>query len=165
MKAISIRQPWVDAVLYGGKRVENRGPRWGRCKHRGPLLLHAAKGMTDDEYHEACEFMREQGIAWRPDRNNLRQFVRGAIVGVTEVIDIVTPGGQRVDFPTLNVRDDEWYTGGFGLVFGPTHAFDAPIPYKGNLSLFNVPDELVAEAIRKIHPHGQRSFMHGDGGL
>lgn len=40
MKALSIRQPWIHAIMKLGKRVENRD--WAGCSHRGPVLLHAS---------------------------------------------------------------------------------------------------------------------------
>jgi hypothetical protein len=40
VKALTIRQPWAWATIYGGKDVENR--RW-RTAYRGPLLIHAGK--------------------------------------------------------------------------------------------------------------------------
>lgn len=42
MRALTIRQPWADLILYGGKDVENRTwpvpstlPQWGRCRGCG----------------------------------------------------------------------------------------------------------------------------------
>lgn len=40
MKTISLWQPWCFAVTHLGKNIENRV--W-QTRHRGPLLLHAAK--------------------------------------------------------------------------------------------------------------------------
>jgi hypothetical protein len=39
MKALSIKQPWVHAILHEGKDIENRS--WRR-DFRGWLALHAA---------------------------------------------------------------------------------------------------------------------------
>lgn len=47
MKALSIRQPWAWAIVNAGKRVENR--TW-ETRYRGPILIHAAKGVTKREY-------------------------------------------------------------------------------------------------------------------
>ena len=38
MKALTIRQPWADAIVHGTKRTENR--TW-KTTHRGPVLIHA----------------------------------------------------------------------------------------------------------------------------
>lgn len=39
MKALSIKQPWLHAILTEGKRIENR--TW-QTKHRGWIALHAS---------------------------------------------------------------------------------------------------------------------------
>jgi hypothetical protein len=42
MKCISLIQPWASLVLLGEKRYETRN--WSTA-YRGPLLIHASKGM------------------------------------------------------------------------------------------------------------------------
>jgi hypothetical protein len=37
-------QPWLWAVLHAQKRIENR-VAWTNCAYRGPILLHASKGV------------------------------------------------------------------------------------------------------------------------
>ena len=49
MKALSIRQPWAWLIVCGHKPLENRS--WP-TPYRGPLLIHAAKGMARVEYEE-----------------------------------------------------------------------------------------------------------------
>lgn len=62
MRAISLSRPWPYAFLHLGKRLENRQQKNGRmppmCRHRGPLLLHAAKSWDD----EAAEWMARKGV-------------------------------------------------------------------------------------------------------
>jgi hypothetical protein len=77
--ALTIRQPWAYLIVTGAKRVEHR--TW-RTHHRGALLIHA--GLEIDE----AGFEDTFGAA--PDRCEL---VRGAIVGVVEVTDMVRHGG------------------------------------------------------------------------
>ncbi|MFI9163590.1 ASCH domain-containing protein [Kitasatospora aureofaciens] len=43
--ALTIRQPWLAAILAGDKTVENRS--WP-TKHRGPVVLHAARALARD---------------------------------------------------------------------------------------------------------------------
>jgi hypothetical protein len=43
MKCVSLHQPWAWAVLHAGKKVENR--TWA-TRHRGPLLIHAARTLA-----------------------------------------------------------------------------------------------------------------------
>ena len=45
VRAITIRQPWADAVATGAKLRENRGARFP-AGYRGPILVHA--GTVED---------------------------------------------------------------------------------------------------------------------
>jgi hypothetical protein len=145
VKCLSIRQPWADAVLYGGKRIENR-VKWKNGHYRGPLLIHAAKGLTVAEYNDACNFMAERKL-WAPWHRDSRRntLVRGAIIGRCNLVDVIYPGGRRKanDEATHSfvhpLATDRWYMGGFALVLDDVEAFDKPIPYKGMLGLFDVP--------------------------
>lgn len=58
---LSVRQPWTHALMFLGKKCENR--TWKAApKYRGPILLHAGKGCTAEEYHDAGHFMCERGL-------------------------------------------------------------------------------------------------------
>lgn len=128
MKALSIRQPWCDAILFGNKRVENRDWKHG-SNFRGRFLLHASKGMTRGEYEDACWFMEARSITWRP--RPIKELVRGAIVGAATVSAVLKPGSPF---------RDPWYLGNFALVLTDVVAFANPIPYTGSLGFFDVPE-------------------------
>ncbi len=53
MKALTVRQPWAWALMEGGKDIENR--KWATT-YRGPLAIHAAAGMTRQEYCRAADY-------------------------------------------------------------------------------------------------------------
>lgn len=53
MRGLTLTQPWASLVAAGHKRVETRS--W-RSNYRGPVAIHAAKGMPA----EAKEFARLQ---------------------------------------------------------------------------------------------------------
>ena len=61
--ALSIRQPWSWAILVAGKRCENR--TWN-CKYRGPIYIHAAKGMKREEYESFAYWWQHQFPGRRP---------------------------------------------------------------------------------------------------
>lgn len=134
-RALSIRQPWMDAILYGGKRIENR-VAWQGSAFRGPVLLHAAKAMTLTEYNEAILFMMKRGIKWRPKLPP--ELTRGAIVGRAEVIDVIRTGGVNAKGDYHVRRSDPWYMDGFALELSRVEVFPEPIPYRGMLGFFPV---------------------------
>lgn len=100
--ALSVRQPWAWAIIHAGKDIENRS--WQAINHglakRGRIAVHAAKGLTRDEYAEAYDFMRGIGVICPPPA----ALERGGIIGSVEVIDVV------------KASDSGWFFGPRGLV-------------------------------------------------
>ena len=86
LRAITIRQPHAHLILTGEKLIEHRS--W-RTHHRGPLLIHAGKEI--DEHA-----LERLGL----DRATL---VRGAIIGVVDVVEVIRRG-SRFDWRLANPR-------------------------------------------------------------
>lgn len=100
--ALSVRQPWAWAIVYGGKDIENR--TWQAVNHglkqRGRIAIHATKGMTRDEYEESSGYIAKlSGSCPAP-----ADLLRGGIIGSVEVVDIVSR------------HDSHWFFGPRGLV-------------------------------------------------
>ncbi len=121
-KALSVRQPWAWAILFAGKDIENRS--WQAMNHlltvRGRVALHAAKGMTQNEYREAKMFMAEIGIDCPPAFD----LWRGAVIGSVEVVDVVKDHASP------------WFTGPRGLVLCDPKPV-SPVPVSGALGYFD----------------------------
>ena len=120
--ALSIRQPWAHALAMGWKNVENRDwrkPNPG-LNFRGPVAIHASSGMTQDEYWGAASAFRRCGFTIPPAQT----LVRGAIIGVAEIVDIV------------KASDSPWFFGPKGLVIANARMLDEPIPCRGMLGFF-----------------------------
>lgn len=100
--ALSIRQPWAWAIIHGGKDIENRSIGAVRHMHprTGARAVHASKGMTQDEYQEAREFMRDIGVECPLPA----ELQRGGIIGSVEVTGAVKESDSR------------WFFGPRGLV-------------------------------------------------
>jgi len=119
--ALSIRQPWAWAIVAGFKDVENRSTFAVTKGSMQPRLIavHAAKGMTRDEYEDAADFMAHLGVECpRPD-----DLVRGAVIGGVTVKAVVK------SFPS------RWFFGPRGLVLADAYQVD-PIPATGALGYF-----------------------------
>lgn len=91
--AISVRQPWAWAIIHAGKDCENRTPYSIRFMRplTGRRAIHAAKGMTRDEYESARDFMETMGIACPPPAD----LQRGGIIGSVDVIGSTTQSHSR----------------------------------------------------------------------
>lgn len=118
-RALSIRQPWVWAILNAGKDIENR-PR--RFHYRGSICLHASAHNSQraiDDFNAFTAFLEGDQI-WSPSRNHLS---RGGIVGTAEIVDCV------------KFSDSPWFFGPYGLVLRNVQPTPF-IPVKGALGLF-----------------------------
>lgn len=120
MIALSIRQPWAWLILHAGKDIENRD--WP-TKYRGPLLIHAGKGMTRDEYENGVLTLEEirPNLALPP----FEELQRGGIVGSAVLVDCVRES------------DSPWFFGEFGFVLRDATPLSFR-PYKGALGFFAV---------------------------
>lgn len=124
MKALSIRQPWAWLIVNGFKDIENRS--WN-TKYRGPLLIHAAKGMTVDEY-EFCFLYARDRLILLPTPQALP---RGGIVGIADIVGVTDKPLSR------------WFMGPLGFELANQKPLPF-VPYRGALGLFDVPDEVTA---------------------
>ena len=141
MKTLSIRQPWAELILQGRKAIELR--TW-QTNYRGRIAIHASQTVRE----EAC-------LTYGVDPTSV---VRGALVGTVELVDILTLDER--DWEAL--RDQHLSLHNFpGPTFGwrleDPQRLPQPIPMRGRMSLFNVPDDLVP-------PPPQPSPSEGEGG-
>jgi len=51
---------------------------------------------------------------------------------------------------------DKWFFGPYGWVFEDVIKLDEPIPARGHLSLWQVPDEIEKEINRQLHRRGKQ---------
>src|SRR5437016_2208481 len=112
--ALSVRQPWAWALIFVGKDIENR--KWN-TKFRGTVAIHAAFGMTAEEYQDAEAFMIMRGIRLPPAED----LVRGAIIGFVDIVDVVQS------------HPSPWFEGKYGFVVTNPHPLLKPIACKGAL--------------------------------
>ena len=123
MKALSIRQPWAWLIVHGGKDIENRS--W-HTKFRGRFLVHAAKGMTNEEYCDGLEFAMKAGdIRLLRDFPTSQEMQRGGIIGSVELVD------------SLDTSDSPWYMGQKAFVLKDPKPIPFT-PFKGRLQFFEV---------------------------
>ena len=130
MKALSLRQPYAHLIVIGEKTIELRS--WN-TKHRGEFLIHAAKTVNVRDITSA-------GF-------NPKFLDFGAIIGKAQLIEVK----NYEDF-----EEDEWIKDQKKHLAGPAFRsslkgfilknavqFKKPIPYKGQLNFFEVPNEIL----------------------
>ena len=124
MKALSVRQPWAWLIINAGKDVENR--TW-HTKIRGRFLVHAAQGVTRQEYADAAAFADLECGVKIPPFNELQ---RGGIIGSVELVD------------SVDTSDSPWYMGQKAFVLRDPQPL-AFVPIKGRLQFFEVQADLL----------------------
>lgn len=131
MKALSIRQPWASMIIQGYKPVENRS--W-KAKHRGPLLIHAAK-----KYDYDGEWWIKENFKYDPAMAKAikdSQSLRGGIIGSVTMVDCVSS------------HPSPWYAGEWAFVFIDPKPIDF-YPCPGKLSFFEAPIVNRSQAARE----------------
>lgn len=131
MKALSIKQPWVHAILHEGKDIENRSGQ--RRNFRDWLAIHAsAKPKRDARFPRGIHV---------PDLDTL-DYSR--ICGVARVVDIVTKSRSKWFW-----HPDDGSTN-YGWVLAEVVAIESPIPCKGALGLWEVSPKDFRELQRQL---------------
>jgi hypothetical protein len=118
--AISVRQPWAWLILFGGKDIENR--TW-LTRLRGPILIHASKACTRDEYEEAVEVALAVNPSLEGQIPSLKAIPRGGIVGKATLTDCVQHSASR------------WFFGPYGFVLSNPQPTEFQ-PCRGSLGFF-----------------------------
>ena len=122
MKCLSVSQPFAELIILGKKTIELR--KWN-TNYRGELLIHAP-----------LKIRKEDAKRLKIDK----KFVTGAIVGKVEIFDVKkydsqkqVKSDQKFHFASKNFHDRT-----YGFLLKNAKAFRVPIPYKGQLGLFEV---------------------------
>lgn len=127
MRCISVRQPWAHLIVSGKRPLEIR--KW-QTPYRGKLLIHAGLAVERRE----CECLRVFPSA------------RGAIIGVVTLVDIrPLTAHEWKKLRPLHLQSGNRLYGEktYAWIFENPEQFPEPIPYRGVLSLFDVPEHLL----------------------
>ena len=117
-----------------GKPVENRD--WA-TNFRGRIYLHASKFWKQSDIEDDLDDVQEMAILDslkmpEPDLTAMRA-AGGCIVGSVEITDCIR----------TNKINSAFFVGDYGFVLANPITFTRPIPFKGALGFFDVPDEIV----------------------
>jgi hypothetical protein len=136
MMALSVRAPWWWAILHLGKDVENRD--W-RTYLRTRIWLHASKWFDEEDILWDFDEVRRMRTLADPlmipppvTLRHLRDY-RGCLVGACDIVDCVSASRSP------------WFVGPYGFVLANVKPLAKPVPFKGALGFFHVPDGLADE--------------------
>jgi len=172
VRVLTVRQPYAWAIIHGGKGVENR-TRNIAGGYRGPVAIHA--GLRDDPDAWAdltAGWSLAPGTPRPPVSSLLRDVVRGAVIGVVDLVEVHDDCVERdirrlarlyrEDPAAVTSLPDDGAGGLIGrartcspwalpdqhhLILSAPRALPEPIPARGRLGLWR-PDDALAAAIR-----------------
>jgi hypothetical protein len=167
MRALSLLQPWATLWVSGAKLIETRG--WG-TKYRGPVAVHASARMRREDV-ELCFLQPFADALAALGFNQAADLPKGKVLGTVNLVDctemVGTPNerGVRCSCPEHTVlRSGAQITeterafglyepGRFAWMTGPERTILAdPIPCRGSLGLWTLPDDVAAELERRVTP-------------
>lgn len=134
-KVLSLKQPYAWLIANGYLLVDDR--TWG-TQYRGPLLIHASKGLYEQYY----DYIKSRTDIPLPTKDKLEY---GGVIGVANLVHCCRPG----DLPEGVSRQQRAHFGGvhqeyFGFLFEQATPL-AFIPCPGKLGIFEINvDELLA---------------------
>lgn len=146
MKCLTICEPYATLIMLSdddprAKRIENR-PR--PFSYRGTLLIHAGKSRDwMDSYTMSKFWLKESELTFGAILGvatlaGCCRYSHGIGVGLDEEIELLLKSNQL-----------QHMAGPYCLVLKDVHRFEKPILHRGAQGLFDVPDEIVAEQLRK----------------
>lgn len=169
MKCLTLTEPWATLVAIGAKQIETRS--WPTT-YRGPIAIHAAKGMTKADVSFAVSnpaVRRAFGLGvwdsppgghWTSPTWSFRA-TKGKVLAIARLIDVVP---TRDALKTRAVWDEPgvWTRGVYSLsddeiefgnyephryawILRDVQRLPEPIPARGALGLWDLDDALLPE--------------------
>lgn len=130
MRALTIFQPWAWAVLHGDKRVENRRRP---TSYRGPFLIHAGRRRSVKVHCAAAAWIEHRTGLIVPAPWSLHF---SGVVGQANLVKVITDSSSP------------WFAGPVGWILADVRPLPF-IPCRGYRGWFDVPDDLIADALRR----------------
>lgn len=138
MKAISLWEPWASLIRTGAKTYETR--HWP-TKHRGPLLICAAKGgLANGELMNLLnDPVFKKGLSpLLPGRDlTTDNLYHGEAVAIINLVDCIPTETMTAEQIGTDAPFGNFSPGRFAWKLENTRAID-PFPVKGRQGLFNV---------------------------
>lgn len=138
MKALTVTQPWATLVIRGVKRFETRSWAPPDAVIGTRIAIHAAKGWRAAD-REMADFWHNDGTLAEPRAD----LPLGMILGTIEI------AGARRTFPLpdeITAREmmmGDYSRGRWAWILADPRPLAEPIPWRGALGLWTLPDEVL----------------------
>lgn len=156
MRVLTLTQPYATLIAIRAKKFETRS--WG-TRYRGPLAIHAAKGLGPvggaPGFRELCGQDPFRSAIQNAEYTGPDALPLGAIVAVctlAEIYDIRRDGlfanGTLIPLPDESEYDFGDYTPGrYAWRLTDVQTLREPLPYKGGQGLRPISDAATLKAI------------------
>jgi hypothetical protein len=145
MRALSLTQPWATLVAFGAKLIETRS--WSTA-YRGQIAIHAAKAFPS-EARRLCGRFPFSEVLTRHGVLRTSELPLGAIIATATLADCVrfTASLDAVLAVSKGRTAHEeafgdFTPGRYGFMLRRVQRLATPIPCRGALGLWEVPDEI-----------------------
>lgn len=153
LRALTLIQPWAFAIAHGEKKIENRGWPTG---FRGPIAIHAGmrKYCKADLEDLALDIARRSGLASRQVIEGAR--VLGAVVAVADLTAVCSEA-RYFSHPSVPCACGPWAVGGqHHFQLANVQPLTEPVPAKGALGLWSLPEAVEAAVRAQLTPEVSR---------
>jgi hypothetical protein len=136
MKCLSLSQPWATLVVLGAKRYETRS--W-QTQHRGPLAIHASARFAPTA-RGLCRQEPFRSLLARGGYSSWMALPTGVLVGTVELVHC----WNVEELPQLTTTEyalGDFRLGRWAWELVQPYCLAVPIPYRGQLGVFEVPLE------------------------
>lgn len=130
VKALTLTQPWATLMAIGAKRMETRS--W-RTAYRGPLAIHAAKGMPDWAM-DLCMEEPFRSVLFAAGFAGVCDLPRGGVIATCRLVGCVPT--KIVSASEREREFGDFGPGRFAWVLDEVVALGIPLPAKGTLGLW-----------------------------
>lgn len=143
VRALSIIQPWADAIVHHGKNVENRS--WS-TERRGYIAIHASLKKNKDLF---LYLKKEFRIGLKIEESSF-----GAIIGFAKITNVI-------DDETVTRNTKKWFSGDYGLVLEDVIPLKEPVLIKGALGFWKVESKTFKKCLGQLSLKNQAKILNG----
>ena len=148
-KALTIRDPWAQAIIHGPKRIENRGQRLDSMLGER-VAIHVSKTIDKDAWHYATAVLGSKP-PWSEYIAHEDLSHPGHIIGSVRLIGYCDARGDEIDHVQATFTErwhggapcpttSEWWQGPVGWLLDDVVVYE-PAPARGMPGFWTVDDD------------------------
>jgi activating signal cointegrator 1 len=152
MKCLSLTQPWASLVVLGAKHLETRS--W-QTAHRGPLAIHASRAFPPAS-RALVRTAPFRAILAAAGIHDWRELPTGLVIGTVEIVSC-TRVEELIDVSPREHDFGDYRPGRWAWALARPQRLAVPFAWRGNLGLFDVPEDMLQVNESYSEPRTQRA--------